>query len=274
MKFNSGIKVFAPLVVSKFLCNLETFTFPLNEVGIQLSVKPAPADQKELIEVKASKPFWHYAAFIKEVAAAFLTKLDKSESPICFDFKLIGTTDFDFCIMESALVATVFSMNEYFRRPYERRDLIPIMQECALPYPLNRTALNACLLGGLSFNADSTYLNHQRLFVPPAFRFYAFLDTNAFSPQTYTIEQVATASASFVHATYRTDFGLLFQGFPKHAVNAVFPEFAICAWTDFDLNYTGVFLNNTTDFSFLQKEIFPNSLFFEGTINQEGCFLC
>lgn len=168
---HSGIKVFAPASISNLACGFDILGMALDAPGDEITAWFTDKKGLELVAIHGDKgqlPRELHLNAATIAAQALLDHLGESDRGIAFE--LYKNMPFASGLGSSAAsaVAGVMTINELFKRPLEKRELLPFAMQGEFGVTKGWFVDNvaASLMGGIVFVRDAKSLDIQRLPVP------------------------------------------------------------------------------------------------------------
>lgn len=168
----TGVKVFAPASVGNIACGFDVLGFALNGPGDEVLAKPSNTKGitiSKIIGAKGKLPYDPSKNTASVAAMAVLKLLGREDVGV--DLEIRKKMPFGSGLGSSAAsaVAGAMAINELFRRPLEKKDLL----QCALlgeqlssEGARNIDNIAPSLFGGMVYTRHTPTLESHRLFIP------------------------------------------------------------------------------------------------------------
>lgn len=231
--FHSGIKVFAPASVSNVAVGYDLLGFPIQGMGDELVVKTGQEKGLKITKIFGNKslskdPNRNCASIS---ALALLKHLGQEDLPIELELYKKMPLGTGLGSSASSAVAGVFAINEYLRRPLEKKDLLPFAMEAERfadgAYHADNVAPS--LLGGITLNRDNETLDVNKVHVPkglyitiilPAISILTKDSRDILKPEVSMSDFVKQTGnlASLILGLQKSDFDLIKRSLQDHVI--------------------------------------------------------
>lgn len=230
----NGVKVFAPATVSNVAVGFDILGFAIDKPGDEILVKEGKKEGLVLTKITGDKG--KLPKQISENTATFaanelLKFLGEEKRPIEIEIHKkmgIGT---GMGSSAASAVAAVMAINEYFKRPLEKRELLKfaMMGEQVGDGAYHADNVAPSLLGGIVLIRDNESLDYIKLYVPKglcAVVIYPHIkiltkDSRGILNDHVALKKVIKQSgniAALVHGLYQSDFDLISRCLQDHII--------------------------------------------------------
>jgi homoserine kinase len=215
---NAGIKVFAPAIVKDIGPSSGIFCAAMLEAGIDVRIRQHSEKgikTGELTGARAIKPEDAWKPLLHGITCLLQeTKQENTDLIVHLHYRMPVAAGLSEDIV--SLVAGVMAANEILRRPFEKAQLMPVIESSLAKLNLQARGYvaKACLSGGLVLDgAMRGREGYLRMPIPKGLQLLVFAADIDLIYMVSVLESVsndkAARSAAFVHSLYMADFDLM-----------------------------------------------------------------
>jgi homoserine kinase len=235
----TGIKVFAPATISNLGPGFNTLALALENLGDEIIITAHETPGVHITSISGDKGKLSQNTLENLAGLAAQYTLDhfiaegicSADTGLGLDLRKKVAIGSGLGSSASSAVAGAMAVNEYFRTPLEKRQLLPFIQKAELTLNGSNSvhAISASLLGGLTLTRDHDSLDIHRLFTPRGLSIvsitpdYSIMSKAALAQLSPNVslehaKQQAANLAALVTGLAITDLGLISRSMLEHLV--------------------------------------------------------